>query len=310
MKFYRNIIILLVVFIALGLTYIYLPKQEDKDSGGEEITIKSISKDSMAEISLKNHNGLITLVRNGTDWNMIKPREYKLDKVSTESFVDNFTDLKSQGIVEENTQELKNYGLDNPEATLTVKTTDGKSISYLLGNETPIEGERYLKTSDSNTVYRVNSYIAGDLLRSSFEFRDKAVYQFKPEEVNTVVLTKQGKEFIRFVKENEWSVVAAEGKSKGKQDEISSVVDKFSGLKIKESIVDDPEADLKKYGLDNPDYTVLMLMKDGTKQELHVGKEKDDESLYVKKPGQTEVFTVSKEDISFIYKNTKDFIKN
>ncbi len=310
MKFYRNAIILLAVFIALTAVYLYLPQQsEDKETEDKKITVKSFSKDKLTQIDVQNQNGSLTLTKNGSDWMISKTKEYKLDSVSTDSFINSLVELKAESIVEENAQDLDKYGLKTPKSTVGLKTSDGITTVFMLGNESPIGGGYYLKTLDSNTVYIVDSNKAGDFLRSLSEFRDKAVFELKPEDVATLTLIKQEKQTLKFVKTTEWEVSTLEGNKKGNQEEISNVIDKVINLKVKDFVIDDKAVDLSKYGLDKPLYVISINLKDKPEEELIVGKDTGKDSIYVKKSSTTEVFTVDKQDINFIDKDPKEFVK-
>lgn len=308
MKFYRNAIILLAVFIALTVVYLYLPQQsEDKETEDKKITLKSFSKDQLTQIDIQNQNGSLTLTKNGSDWMISKPKEYKLDRVSTDSFINSLVDLKAESVVEENAQDLDKYGLKTPKSTVGVKTSDGITTVFMLGNESPIGGGYYLKTLDSNTVYIVDSYKAGDFLRSISEFRDKAVFELKPEDVTTLTLIKQEKQTLKFVKTTEWEVSTPDGNKTGNQEEISNVIDKVVILKVKDFVVDDPGTDFSKYGLDKPSYVISINFKDKPEEKLIVGKDTGEESIYIRKSSSVEVFTVDKQDINFIDKDPKEF---
>jgi len=173
MRFYRNVIILAVVLITLIGVYLYLQNQDTAKSQKDKVLVKSFDKNSIVQIDMQNNHGLISLIKNGAEWKMLKPKEYKLDKVLTDSFVNKIYDLKAEDIIEENTQNFEKYGLKNPKSTVVVKTSGGKTSTFMLGDETPVEEGYYLRMSEMNTVYRVDTYTAGDFLRSVNEFIKK-----------------------------------------------------------------------------------------------------------------------------------------
>jgi hypothetical protein len=173
MRFYRNLIILAVVFLALLAAYMFLPKQDTENPKAKKISVKSFNKDKIVKIELNNSKGLISFSKSGTEWKMAAPKDYKLDKVSTDSFIKGIIDIKADDIVEQNAKDLDKYGLIKPSAKVIVNSTGGANTIIMLGGESPIGGAYYLKTSDSSTVYRVDSYTAGEFLKGLTEFRDK-----------------------------------------------------------------------------------------------------------------------------------------
>ncbi len=173
MRFYRNLFILAALLAALIATYIYIPKQDDENASGNTKVVKSIDKDGMMEVELKNQHGRIVLVKDDGQWRMSEPENHKLDRLSIESFIDQLSGIEAEGIVEDNATDLEKYGLKDPESQIAVKTLDGISTEFMLGNETPIDGGYYLKTSDSNTVYKIGSSSAGEFLKSPDEFKER-----------------------------------------------------------------------------------------------------------------------------------------
>lgn len=309
MRFYRNAIILAAVFAALLVTYIYLPKHSEEQDADKNIKIKTFNRESIAEVNLKNQQGIILLTKTENTWKMSKPQNYKLDKASTESFIDNISDFKAESIIEEKAQDIDKYGLKKPKAELTVKTLNGESTLFLIGDEVPIEGGYYLKTSDKEIIYRIDAYLAGDFLRSASEFRDKTVLELKPDDIAELVLLKQGVEILRFKKiNNEWIVKIAEDEKKGDKTEIVNVVGKLASLKAKEFIQVKSSNDLSKYQLDKPIYEISIVFKDRTKKKLFIGKQ-EDTIVYVQEGFSGEVFTIDKTEVGFIDKDFKAFTK-
>lgn len=173
MRFYRNVIILAVALAALVGVYLYLSNQEVQKTKKDKVTVKSFDRNSIVQINLQNKQGTISLIKNQAEWKMLKPKEYKLNKVLTDSFINKMYKFEAEDIIEQKAQDLEKYGLKNPKSTITVKTSGGKSTAFMLGDETPGEEGYYLMTSDSNTVYRIDTYIAGEFLRSENEFIKK-----------------------------------------------------------------------------------------------------------------------------------------
>lgn len=310
MRFYRNVIILLLVLAALIAAYIFLPKPKDtQENSSTEVTVKTLVKDKIGEISIKNLNGNITLVKQGAEWNLSGPKTYKVDQLSTGSFIDQVSNVKADSVVEENAQDLGKFGLTDPQSTCVVKTTDGKSTTMLLGDQVPVEEGYYFKTSDSGTVYKIGTYTAGEFTRALSDFRDKTIYGFKTDDIAGFTLSKKGERILSFAKASEWEVITPEGKNKGSQEDISSVIDKTAGLKAADFIIDDPEVDLSRYGLADPEYTISITLKSGQEEFLLVGSKKDDTAYYVKRPTSSEVFTVSSYDLNYLEKGSKDYIK-
>ncbi len=171
MKFYRNLFVLVALLAALIATYIYIPKQSDEKTVGDTIELRTIDESRMTEVETNNQHGRIVLVRDGEQWKMSEPEDCQVDELSTGSFIDLISGMEVDSIVEESPEDFGKYGLRYPQSQITVKTSDGKSTVFMLGDETPMGGEYYIKTSDSSTVYKINSTKAEELLKPAAEFK-------------------------------------------------------------------------------------------------------------------------------------------
>lgn len=315
MKFYRNLIILSIVLIALIVTYVFLPKKDETDKGLEtdksNVTIKTIKNEDVKEISLKNFSGTIVLTKEGKDWKMTRPKDYQLDYLSVTSFVKNITNFKAVDLIDSMPSELELYGLKTPTAVLTVKTQNGISTNFKLGSKLPTENGYYLMTSDSSAVYSVNNFSAGDLLRTTAEFRDKTILSFDKKNVSYLTVSQKGKDLIKFNRNKaDWDVVNDVSKVAitGDKKKINSIIDKLSSLKIKEFVnpitIDREDV----IGSDNS-YTITIGIDKKPELKLIVGKDKDEASTYAQKENSEEVFAVYKGDVDFVRSKAVDFMK-
>ncbi|MGE5473243.1 MAG: DUF4340 domain-containing protein [Ignavibacteriales bacterium] len=315
MKFYRNLIILSVVLLALVITYAFLPKKDEteKELGtpNSNLTIKTFKNEDVKEISLKNFSGTIVLTKIGKDWKMTRPRDYQLDNVYVTSFTKNIFNFKAMDIIDEKPSDLSIYGLNSPDAVLTVKTKNGTSTNFKLGTKLPTENGYYLMTSDSAVVYSINNFSAGDLLRTTGEFRDKTIFAFNKKDVAYLAISQKGKVLFRFNKnKNNWDVVNDVNKIAvaGDKKKIENIIDKLSSLKIKE-FLNPITVDKEEVIGSSVSYTITIGIDKKPELKLIVGKDKDEASTYAEKESLDEVFALYKGDVDFVHSKAEEFMK-
>lgn len=78
--------------------------------------------------------------------------DLEINETLTSSLLNNSTALNSDSTAEENPSDLSKYGLDKPQAEVTVKASTGEK-TLLVGNVSPIEGETYCMEKGGNAVY-------------------------------------------------------------------------------------------------------------------------------------------------------------
>ena len=60
-------------------------------------------------------------------------------------------------MIEQNTENLSEYGLENPQYTITAKTADGKEAVLYVGMQNTITTEYYVYAKDVPGVYTVGT---------------------------------------------------------------------------------------------------------------------------------------------------------
>ncbi len=120
-----------------------------------------LAADSLTKVSLTNANGSFTLLKNDGNWRLENEDRPLLDK-AVRDFIDaarSISLLKYLG-----TEEKPEYGLDKPAATLTVATSDGNTITVVIGPKNEEENNHVVKADNSPFYVSVASYTVEDLL--------------------------------------------------------------------------------------------------------------------------------------------------
>lgn len=158
-------------------------------------------------------------------------------------------------------------GLDKPVNTLKVTLADKKSHTLLVG---ATKGdETFIKAGDKPQVFVVQKHSAKDLLKRPIDFRDKTVLTFKVDAVISLTVTKKDKDkeaatAALELKGKEWH---SNGKKVKDEQQIKDALKELSSLKA-EGFARHTPAEL---GLDKPQCTVELKLKDGTAHKITVG---------------------------------------
>ncbi|MDQ5983339.1 MAG: hypothetical protein RUMPE_00348 [Eubacteriales bacterium SKADARSKE-1] len=90
-----------------------------------------------------------------------------------QTFMGELINISSIQIVENDTTDLKKYGLEDESAKITVNFADGTNKVFKLGNEAPLSIGYYLRINDENTVYLISKSNAEIFLNNKeFYFED------------------------------------------------------------------------------------------------------------------------------------------
>jgi len=277
MKF-KTTIILFAIFLVL-LAFVLLFEFKGKGAKDEEEKLLVHSSDDVQKITLKKEDETITFQKNEEgEWLITEPLEAKADKYEVDRLASDFSDLKIERLVEEEPEELKKYGIPQKEINLWFKDKD-EPIKILIGMENPLDQTFFAKRDDETRVVLISSNLKNLMEKSLFDFREKNIFKFETDDVKSVKLLAKKTLWVASKKGEEWffrNPVNALAKS----SKIDDILSSLSGLKAKEFVSEEKKkADVKKYGLDRPEYEISLGMP-LKNQEVTFSLHKKDDKLY------------------------------
>jgi hypothetical protein len=149
--------------------------------------------------------------------------------------------------------DISEYGLDEPQNTITLVSSDGSETTITIGDENENTADNYVMLNDdSSTVYTADSTILDDLSDNLYDY---ALSDDLPDLLNNDItglsVTGSSNDYELQEVSGSWLVQTDDGAEDGDADAISSLLSPLSAL----SYVDYLEhncTDLSAYGLDDP----------------------------------------------------------
>ncbi len=214
--------------------------------------------------------------------------QYDLNDSIVSTIANNCASLTALAEVEEEPTDLSQYGFDDPQATVTLYLDDGTTESFVLGDDSPVEGV-YFKMADSDAVYTVNDtpmyvftknqnyFISRQCLetpddddypivenltikRSDLDYDIVLEYDHRTDDDNYV----GGTSASHLMTSPVYAYLDVE--------ESADLVDSMFGLTADSIVKLSPtEEDLTVAGMDNPTCEVNMVCDDGNTYNLKIG---------------------------------------
>jgi hypothetical protein len=142
------------------------------------------------------HDGTTALAKSGSEWAVTKPYKARADFAGTEAVLTSLSSLQMQKIVENEAKDLAKYGLDKPDATITVSGGSTRA-SLALGKK---EGDSvYARDLSRPIVFTVPATAAADLEKDTGTLRRKDMFDGRSFNATRVEL-KRGGETLSFDK--------------------------------------------------------------------------------------------------------------
>ena len=228
----------------------------------------------------------------GGEWKLIKPLEARADPGLVEALVGSVETAQMKSVAADSATpaDLKKYGLDRPEVTVTVHLGSARATLALGGKAGP--DTVYARDTSKPLVVTVDSTLADAARKGAEDYRRKDVFEFRAFNATRAEFTRNGQTMIL-------------ERVKGKSEEVpdgwrrvspnpvdadrSKVESLLAGLADMRATAFAPST--AKTGLDSPALAVLVTFEDGKKEErVSFGKSGADvHALVAGQPGAAKI---------------------
>lgn len=290
MKKNKTLLILLGVLIVLLAAYFALKawnrQQAEKDEESDAVVVTQIDPAAIKAISYDIGDGERAFEKRDGTWIYTPDADFPLDQSVPETIAEDMGQLKADRELVDG-DELADYGLEEPDYTVTLTEADGTVTEIRFGNT--VDDYYYVSLDDSGTVYTVPSSAADNLSQS---LNDMAQFDDYPSigsgNLKKVVITS-GETSIVYDSENE-----------EQSEDISAIAGGLGTVALSEaadySVAD---ADRGNYGLDNASRTTVEVTYTEDNEDktmtLYIGGEDGDGSRYVMIDDSRIVYLISDE---------------
>jgi len=155
-------------------------------------SILHFNEDAISRIVIDQQNGQeIQMSKFGNDWRLHNP-----DVPGNSSQIRTVLNKLSNGNVTEVTEEqpnnLSEYGLDNPQATISLFSNDSTKAAVLAVGK-PVNPENkqpnyYAKDLSRPQVFKINHSTAENLLKGPYDFQDKQLFHMTSSQVSDITI--------------------------------------------------------------------------------------------------------------------------
>jgi hypothetical protein len=173
-----------------------------------------------------------------------------------------------QRTVAEKTTDWAAYGLAAPDAQITLRTADGKTASVEIGKASPVSTGLYARAVPGDAVYLVDASARDALTRTAADLRQKTLSDFSNADVQHVrVVSPSGTLAVDRIGPDRWRLAPRQtgGGSAGAPpwpaDDFKDTELFFPITTSDAKVFHDGVRDLASYGLDHPDVTVELTLK-------------------------------------------------
>jgi len=289
---YRSTLVYLVLAVLLVAFYFYETRKEEKKKSAEEETgfLFSLKPDDVTSLVLKSGDQEMRFEKKSGTWEILHPVRGGVDSFAFTRLLNRITGLKSLRLIAEGPKDLSEFGLHQPEATVTFRA-GAQDNTLLIGHISPIEKGYYAAKGGDGKVYFISGEDKKALDRPLIELRDKKLLTLKTDLVRRVVIERNGARWVLDKKEGQWVFEGHEG-LRIDPEKVEVFVRPTLWAEA-QTFEKEDAADLKPYGLDAPQASISL--SDGNQtEEISYGKEAAQDRIFAAVRGKPQVVTVRK----------------
>ena len=200
MKRRKTIIILAAVFACL-IAVIAIEKAAvrhvDKINTIDEI-ITDISPDDVTAISLKTADGTLALSLEDGTWQDSSDAAFPIDQDTVSDFLSHFESIHACFVIDD-VADYSPYGLEDPEATVTLTIADADPLIVDLGGYSTMDSQRYVGIGDDKAYL-----VEDDLMEYVSVDRNAFMLNDTPPEITTITdISIQGANDLHIFRDEE-----------------------------------------------------------------------------------------------------------
>jgi hypothetical protein len=312
MKF-KGTLVFAAFAIALGL-YVYLIEfkkaAKDEEAKAESEKVLNFEAAKVKGFILKNSKGEVEIERaDPTNWKITKPLVDLADSGTVNSMLSDLGSEKYDQVVDGD--DLKSYGLDHPQSTITINLTGGAPKTVSVGADAALPGKAYLLRADDKKILYVNTSFKTQLDRGLKDLRDKRIFRKNKDDVQQLTLkfnAKDNKGSIGLTKkDSRWLI---DGKDESADDDaVNGIIKGIDNLRANNFVSENAtnKEEMKKHGLNTPTLDITLEGKEKTPIGHLLFSAPKDNSVFITSDGSPTIYQVFSSSVDSLMKKPQDF---
>ncbi|HEY7790971.1 MAG TPA: DUF4340 domain-containing protein, partial [Vicinamibacterales bacterium] len=152
----------------------------------------TFDRDKLDELTIATPKQTLAFTKQGAgSWTMDKPLHAAADDLTLENLVGRLQATQMKSIVADDATDLKKYGLDKPQAQVTLAAGSAQT-TLQIGAKAP-DGNLYARDAAQPRIVTVEASLLDDLDKAPNDFRQRDLFNFRSYNANDISITRNGK---------------------------------------------------------------------------------------------------------------------
>ncbi len=230
----RNTITLVALLVVLlVVAYLVMQKPGEQSSSGTGVALVHLDSVAVDKLEVKSAKIHVVLEKQGVDWFLREPLNYKADAAAVANFIHEIKSLEVKNVVSDKPEKFEVFQVDTTYATrLTVYEHGSPTTTLLIGKIGSTYTEQYVRKLPSNDVDAVDISMNYTVNRSANEWRDKSIVSVPKDNIKEIRYQYGDTTFTVAFQDSAWTI----GKDRIRTEDVTSIVNSLSDFKADDFI--------------------------------------------------------------------------
>lgn len=316
---WKTTVVLLVVTVAAGayvsLYEIRQPSREEREQLSKQVL--DVPSDTVTQLVLDLPEAKVTLTRSGPTWRL-SPNGMRADGTLVSRLLNHLAPLRAERILSDapgKPLEPKSFGLE-PAVGRVSLVAQGTPTTLLIGETTPVKGNRYVKVIGRSEIFVVPERLFEDANQPLEQFRDSLLMRFNAWQAEGLAVTSAASACTLTRRDNRWRLSAVPGASPAgltqpledlaDRSEVNALLSSLAGLPIKRFLNDAPQVEsVPTWGFDAPKAEVTLRQSGESPVTLFFGSPLPEEPslVYAKRADEPSIYAVAAANVESLIRD-------
>jgi Domain of unknown function (DUF4340) len=310
----RKTLIAGLVFAGLILATVLLLRSPEKGTRLDDASLRPVAKlttDNFDILEVTKGKTTAVIKKEGETYKLLQPIAYAADKDAAKQAFEALTKLDFGNIISDQKSRQTEFELGDDALRVVIKKGDKALADFRVGKTT--NQMTMVRLEGKNDVWSTTGIFKHQFDKEPAAWRDKSITTFDEKDAEKLqVTTKSGAKIVLRKPAPsdagpapEWQVVESSVKVEPFDKSIpSGVVSQLATWKAND-FADAAKPEVT--GLDAPETTVTVTLRNGKQVTALVGKKKGDDDYYVKSADSPQVFLIKKYSLERMNKRPIEF---
>jgi hypothetical protein len=300
------------VLIAVALLVMKSPEKGER-VGESPRPVPAIAAGDVDTLVVTKDGKATTIKREGDAFKIVDPVAYPADKDSGKDAFEAIEKLEFGSLVTNQKSRHKDFEVDDSAVRVAAKKGDKVVADLRVGKVSNnmtlvrVEGKDEVWQAQGSLKYKFDRDTSGwrDKSITTFEEANVTGLEVKASDGSRIVLARVTPDADAGVAEAGWTVKETTLKIDDLDKSIADgIVNSMYAFKANDF---GDGAKPEETGLANPKLTVVVTLKDGKSETVHLGNKKGEDEFYLKKEGSEQIFTARKWNVERLAKRPIEF---